>query len=244
MDSYWTYIPGMLENHEIYFKNLLPILESKCRKYKFKLYGKELESRRISCTFTKAPVINNQSGVVDTAYQQLPEFSLEDTPKELLEIWKLVETNFQINIDYVLCHIYRTGIIIDKNTGEKQIYDDALDFHNDKEALESHVVSVSLGASRRFLFRPIDWKKGFSDELWLKSGDVLHMHGPKDGKVSCQRIYKHSVPKMSMRDLIRYSAEKGFTLPTGRKTIEKMKQLFLNHQCEIIRINLTFRQFN
>lgn len=239
MEEYWTYVPGMIENHEIYFKNLLPVLENKCRTYKFKLYGKELESRRISCIFTREEIQSNRD-----SYEEVPEFPLEEAPQELLKIWKLVETNFQVEIDYVLCHIYRTGIVIDKKTGEKHDYDDKIDFHADKESLDADIVSVSLGASRRFLFRPVGWKKGHSHEYWLKSGDVVHMHGPRNGKVSCQHMYKHGVPKMTMKDLIKYASEKGFKLPVGRKTTENIKHVFLNNSHEILRINLTFRRFD
>ncbi len=71
---------------------------------------------------------------------------------------------------------------------------DTIGWHNDKEALNTPVVSISLGATRKFRFRKIKDKEGkinkvgYEKELLLKSGDCLFM------KDSCQKIYKHCVP--------------------------------------------------
>jgi len=63
-----------------------------------------------------------------------------------------------------------------------------ISWHNDKEALNTPVASISLGATRLFRFRDIKETKGWEYELNLKSGDLVYM------KEGCQRKYKHAVP--------------------------------------------------
>ncbi len=84
--------------------------------------------------------------------------------------------------DYCLVNIYRDG-------------NDCINYHNDSEALNSSVASVSLGAQRKFRFRPIASQTGWTWELELESGDLVFMHGPNDELKGCQRVFKHSVPK-------------------------------------------------
>jgi len=87
-----------------------------------------------------------------------------------------VEKHTGIKFDYVLFHIYATG-------------KSSIGFHADEEALDSTVVSVSLGATRKFRFKKIGRTKGWDHELHLKSGDVVIMHP------GCQEVYLHCVPK-------------------------------------------------
>lgn len=78
--------------------------------------------------------------------------------------------------DYCLVHLYKDG-------------NSSIAWHNDNEALDSEVVSVSFGATRKFRFRKIGTTKGWKKEFLLGHGDVLLM------KVGCQSKYQHTVPK-------------------------------------------------
>lgn len=80
-----------------------------------------------------------------------------------------------MQFDYVLCHYYPDG-------------NASINWHNDKEALDSDVVSVSFGSQRYFRFRLIGKTKGWIDQFELEHGDVFHM------LCGCQRKLEHCVP--------------------------------------------------
>jgi len=79
-------------------------------------------------------------------------------------------------IDYALLHLYKDGTA-------------HIGWHNDKEALDGEIVSVSFGHPRLFRIKGIDQTSGWLKEYTLGHGDVLIM------KRGMQRLYKHSVPK-------------------------------------------------
>ena len=108
--------------------------------------------------------------------------------------------------------------------------------------LNSNVISVSLGTTRKFQFSKLG-KKHVTDELILNSGDVVHMHGPRGMQVSCQRIYEHRVPPMSITDLVQHIKQNNIPIPEGRKTYESLSRIISKHNIPPTRINLTFRQF-
>lgn len=240
----WEYYPGMISSD--YFNELLPIIEESCKAYHINVYGKIYESKRKTCIYTKPRQ--------DEKYyhDNIPVHLKDDMPEKLAEIWTCVEGNFKIELDYVLVHIYRD-------------HNDYLGWHNDKEALDSEIISVSLGATRRFQFRPIKDTKGYSHELALGNGDVVHMKGPdknispyeimnkaqvpnKDSKYQilrdgCQRHYKHQIPQMTMNDMKNHLTESGCMLPSGRLTKGKLIKTMREEDMIPIRINLTFRQY-
>jgi alkylated DNA repair dioxygenase AlkB len=68
--------------------------------------------------------------------------------------------------------------------------DDSVAMHGDRvvrELLTAQVATVSIGAPRRFLLRPVE--KGVGHTLLLGWGDLLVMGG------ACQRLWRHGVPK-------------------------------------------------
>ena len=91
------------------------------------------------------------------------------------QIRRHFQTVFDTKLDYCLMHLYLDG-------------DASIGYHSDREALNSMIISVSFGATRKFRFRKISDKIGYHTELRLKSGDVVIM------KNTCQRYYKHTVP--------------------------------------------------
>nr|QBK86175.1 MAG: alkylated DNA repair dioxygenase [Marseillevirus LCMAC101] len=181
-DKYWSFIPKLIPLE--YFDILYKKLYKKTGRYPIKMRGNVFTSRRRSCTYT-----NNKDGMLGYTYEGIPRYKWRKAPKELLEIRDLVgyyasDQSANVKFDYVLCHIYEDG-------------SDYIGFHSDHEALETPIVSVSLGpteGSRKFRFRKIGETKGWEEEFDLVSGDVLIMHGRTNKREGCQRVYKHTVP--------------------------------------------------
>ncbi|OCQ90307.1 2OG-Fe(II) oxygenase [Oscillatoriales cyanobacterium USR001] len=96
----------------------------------------------------------------------------------LLQIKDKIELLTEVKFNAVLLNLYRDG-------------SDYLGWHSDdeKELAEGSVIgSLSLGESRRFLFRRRD-NHQFKVELNLKHGDFLIMSG------KTQKYWQHQVPK-------------------------------------------------
>jgi alkylated DNA repair dioxygenase AlkB len=112
-----------------------------------------------------------------------------------------------VDVPRLLAKLPRTGIIEDMRAamsahwGEELVYttaalyrdgSDSVAFHGDTTArnmIEALVATVSLGAPRRFLLRPVDG--GASIALSLGRGDLVVMGG------TCQRTWRHGIPKVA-----------------------------------------------
>ena len=84
-----------------------------------------------------------------------------------------------LTFNSVLCNLYNDGM-------------DYMGWHRDNEpelGPDPIIASVSLGESRRFLFRHI--LSGEKHEIMLNPGSLLLMHK------GCQLEWKHSLPKMA-----------------------------------------------
>jgi alkylated DNA repair dioxygenase AlkB len=91
----------------------------------------------------------------------------------------LLDARYATTFTHVSMGLYRTGA-------------DSVAWHGDTTARdlpEALVATVSLGEPRRFLLKPTDG--GRSLALQLGWGDLLVMGG------SCQRTWRHSVPKVA-----------------------------------------------
>jgi len=234
--KYWSFIPKLIPNSEDIFKRLLPQLYEVCKCLTFNMYGKEILLPRVSVLYTDN-IDTGTNKVPGGYYENTPTFLWEEAPVEISEIRSIIEEFTGIRTDYVLCHIYR-GIPEEKKPGG-----DHIGWHNDAEALNSSVISVSLGAKRKFQFCKIDQKGKVCDELCLKSGDVLHMHGPRGKTDGCQKVLKHRVPPMSIKELIDHIEYHGITFPKGRKTYKIAEEIIRKNNIPPDRINLTFRQY-
>lgn len=144
----------------------------KCKIYNVEVSGKSFPSKRISCVVGGKKFNKVSSSYF--SYENLDKFSWKDLPV-LNDIKSQLEEKLDTKYDYCLCHIYRDG-------------KDTIGWHNDKEALDNDVASISFGATRKFRFRKISETRGYLVEYKLKSGDLLHM------LPGCQRKYKHHVP--------------------------------------------------
>lgn len=232
MNTEWEYHPSLVSMEKDTFDDLLNELQALCATYTFRMYDKEITSARASCVFRDSERTNHINPRV--SYDNIPSYDWSELPGGISAIRDQLEKQFSLRFDYVLVHIYRDG-------------KDHIGFHNDKEALNSDIVSVSLGATRRFRFRPINATKGYTHEYILRHGDVIHMKGPDPSSgrpQGCQQLYKHEVPAMSVADLLSHINENGLKPPVGRKTHKILKEYTETNKIVPSRINLTFRQYD
>lgn len=172
MTDYWTYKPQLIPS--FVFQPLLTIMRDYCQRGN--------NRKRHSCVFVDihSPVT---SVTKEIGYNHIPLYRWQHAPSILHEVCKIIEDQTAENYDYVLVHIYESG-------------EAGIGWHNDKEALNSSIASLSLGATRKFRLKKIGRKTGWDHEFSLKDGDMIWMHGPDPttGRESCQKIYLHTVP--------------------------------------------------
>lgn len=181
----WNYYPKFFPSN--WYEELYSDIKDKVSGY-FTMasrgeVGKLYPSNRLSCFFMDSDKNNEQndeknnekSNVEKFSYSELPVFDWKDSPM-ITKIRLNVQLKLSERYDYCLCHIYRDG-------------KDNINFHSDKEALDSDIASVSFGAQRKFRLRSLDKTKGYDFEYLLGNGDLFHM------LAGCQRKYKHAIPK-------------------------------------------------
>lgn len=147
---------------------------------RIKLYGRQLAVPRLVAWYGDAGARYRYSGLV---HEPLPWTSL------LQEIRERVETQVQQPFNGVLLNLYRDG-------------QDAMGWHSDDEpelGPEPLVVSLNLGATRRFDFR----RKGtgrIEHSLELEHGSLLVMRGPTQHHWQHQiaRTRKVSAPRLNL----------------------------------------------
>jgi alkylated DNA repair dioxygenase AlkB len=107
-------------------------------------------------------------------YTNIPTFFW--TP--LLETIKdMIETEFNLIIDYGLVHLYKDG-------------ESNISWHSDKEAYNSFICSVSFGTERIFCLREIKNNEN-KVKFQLSHGDLFIMRN------GCQEVFEHSILKDS-----------------------------------------------
>lgn len=177
-DKYYDYYPRFFP--DTMFNPLLKELLDKC----------VANSSRFSCTFSGGSVGDSKSPLF--SYDSMPSFNWASSPA-IEAIKTILENDLKTHFDYCLAHVYPDG-------------NSCINWHNDKEALKSDVVSVSLGATRKFRFREIGQTTGYYKEFQLNSGDIIHM------LEGCQEKFIHCVP-----------VEKKVTNPRINLTFRKLK---------------------
>lgn len=138
-------------------------------RHRIRLFGRDVDSPRLSCWIGDADAMYTYSGA---RFEPMPWSA------ELAGLREAVGEACGIAFNSVLCNLYRTG-------------SDYMGWHSDDEpelGPEPVIASLSLGAPRRFLFR---LKKDHSvkHELLLEHGSLLIMRG------HTQRDWQHSLPK-------------------------------------------------
>src|SRR3990167_1595797 len=171
-NEFYTYIPGYLDGS--LFEQLLKEINPLVNFYWGVAYNKVYIAKRLSCLFDEFPhEKSDQKDVLETT-SKIQSFNWKSSSL-ICTIKNKLEEDFDESFDYCLAHLYRDG-------------NDTIAYHRDSEAMETPVVSLSFGATRKFRFREIDKTSGYCKEFLLKSGDLILM------KVGCQSVYKHSVP--------------------------------------------------
>lgn len=229
--QYWIYEPKLVSCTDQEFNKLLSEIWLKCKPNIYTYSGKQVLSARISCIFVTDinEAYNKSKTDSNFNYSTTPSYLWSDAPDKILSIKDQLEKYYNITFDHVLVNIYRSR-------------SDAIGEHNDKEAMNSDIVSVSLGALREFYFININNKNDKHGYI-LRNGDVVFMKGPNGNQKSCQHIYKHAVPKMNIQNMVTYIKDKNIQIPSGRKTYQILDDIIIQYNIHPIRINLTFRKY-
>ena len=173
--EYWQYCPDYYPKPERTFQRLYDEIKDMCQQYMIHVFSQDFPSRRISAVFTD-DTKRMISGYPD--YARIPTFTWDES-KRVSKIKKIAEAYNGDTFAYALVHIYRDGT-------------DVIGWHNDREALDTPVLSLSFGATRKFRIREMGEKKGWLEELELGPGSLVYM------KPRMQRMYKHCVPQQKL----------------------------------------------
>jgi alkylated DNA repair dioxygenase AlkB len=196
-NDYWKVIPEVFSVKEdgFSFDDLLKELQPMVVQYYHTLKGKTFSSRRLSCKFSeleeKEKIAESTRKVKSLfTYDNVKWYNWNESRLVSMIRDKLAKI-FGVRFNYCLASLYRNG-------------HDVINYHSDYEALNTVIVSVSFGATRKFRFRrkknnddeekDLSLKKkskGFDYEYLLSNGDVVLM------KVGCQNEYEHCVPQES-----------------------------------------------
>jgi alkylated DNA repair dioxygenase AlkB len=136
-----------------------------------KIFGKTLLEPRLSAYYGEKPY--RYSGFTR---EPLPWHSI------LLEIKSAIESLIKTEFNAVFLNLYRDG-------------NDSVGWHRDNQkelGLNPTIASVSLGETRRFIFRRKDDRQN-QVALELSNGDLLIMAG------ETQKFWQHQVPKSSSK---------------------------------------------
>lgn len=138
------------------------------RTHRIRIFGREVDSPRLSCWI-------GDPGAVYT-YSRT-RFEPEPWPAVLVAIRDRLRTRLGLEANSVLANLYRDGR-------------DRMGWHSDDEpelGPAPEIASLSLGATRRFLFKSRE-KRGSRLALDLPHGSLLLMRG------QTQRLYRHALP--------------------------------------------------
>lgn len=138
----------------------------KWKHYKYVIHGKEVTSPRLMHIVRYDKNDKN--------------YKTESEPLPLLNVLKnRLEKITKVSFKYAVLNYYRDG-------------KDYIGYHSDNEVVKgSIVVSVSLGATRRFVLKH-KFRENVKHIFMPEDGDVLILN-----EAAIKTMYKHSVPKMA-----------------------------------------------
>lgn len=178
-EPFWTlypqYIP-LCKSNEMNFTTVYQALAPYVQGYEVRTMRGVYPSKRQSCVFASSAVVSSSSSRLFN-YNHIVKYDWNQAPFCFQQIRECIENTIMNSrrFDYCLVHFYENG-------------ESYISRHNDKEALNSSVVSLSLGTSRIFRLQRIGISSGWEKEFNLNGGDLLVM------KIGCQRHYEHWVP--------------------------------------------------
>jgi alkylated DNA repair dioxygenase AlkB len=138
-------------------------------RHRLRLFGREVDSPRLSCWTGDADAVYTYSGTRFTPHPWTPACA---------ELRNRISVLCGERYNSVLCNLYRDGR-------------DSMGWHSDDEpelGAQPCIASLSLGATRRFRLRHRH-NPGLRLELELAPGSLLLMNG------ATQRNYRHDLPK-------------------------------------------------
>lgn len=146
----------------------------------FKMWGKPVSVPRLQNWMANSNVSNvdKTSAKFSALYQTQPQLEWSSS---VLALKTKLEDDLDCSFDYVLINMYRDG-------------NDYISYHSDKEAsgdTNSIIASISLGGSRKFVLRHINWKEKSipKQEYMLTHGSMIVM------KDDVQKHWKHAIMK-------------------------------------------------
>lgn len=164
----WFYAPNFLPFADELFSELMGMAETIFPIRSTVLYGREVTLKRRSSIFTDSGTSYKSTELLRLGWSVSPQ---------LARCKQYLADQLKIDFDYCLVHLY---------PDEKA----AISWHFDREALQTPIVSISLGETRKFQLRPRD-QKAPTHEYRLSHGDLFLM------KTGCQQAYQHRVPAES-----------------------------------------------
>ncbi len=147
--------------------------------------------------------VNNSTELFDELDKNISwnKFKYDVGGREVISPRLMNIYHFNLNDDNDMPNLYNIKSRIEKITGVSFAYavlnyyrdgNDYIGFHSDKEVNAGHiVVSVSIGATRRFVLKH-KYRDDVKHVFMLKDGDVLILN-----EHAIKIMYRHSVPKMA-----------------------------------------------
>lgn len=135
-----------------------------------RMFGRLINQPRLTAFYGESGVSYRYSGL---------QFSAIEWSGPIKQLAKQVTELTQQPFNSVLCNFYRDG-------------QDSMGWHADDEpelGVNPVIASVSLGACRRFDFKPKEGVVGSKQSVWLASGSCLLMGG------DLQHNWLHQIPK-------------------------------------------------
>jgi alkylated DNA repair dioxygenase AlkB len=144
------------------------------------MYGKSIKIPRQQCWMANDNVSSANKTADKYADIRQKQKQLPWSPN-VIKVKKSIEKMLGCTFDYVLINKYRDG-------------NDHISYHNDEEAIDDNknvIASVSLGATRKFVLRHIEWKTKDipKKEFMLTHGSLIIM------KDDTQKKWKHAIMK-------------------------------------------------
>ncbi|MEP6632915.1 MAG: alpha-ketoglutarate-dependent dioxygenase AlkB [Luteimonas sp.] len=164
--------------------------------HRIRLFGREIDSPRLSCWI----------GDNDAAYTySRMRFEPHPWPAALAPIRARLREETGVDFNGVLANLYRDGR-------------DAMGWHSDSEpelGVRPVIASLSLGATRRFVLKPIT-QSSQTTALDLGSGSLLLMRG------DTQHRYRHALPRTAKPVGARINLTFRRILPVGERGEERL----------------------
>ena len=159
-------------------EDCLDVCEEYCvKRYPITVFGKKTIQPRTNCAFVD---IETYGDTVEYSTARIKAFQWHPT---IFDVSKIVSTrSFQPNMCLVNGYIRKT---------------DRVGAHRDKKLLDEFntVCTVSLGGTRRMIFRPYDKNSELETlEFEVRHGDVLYMRGRTN------ELYTHEIAQVRKKD--------------------------------------------